>query len=488
LPRVHASTLFFLAALLALAGLLASTASAQEDEEAGEAGAAGEEPGKVNVERLIAECRAAAESARYGLMPPGASYDRVVGPGVVVIRIEGTIDIAMRDYLLEAIEYAESLGYPLIVELNTPGGLLDPTFDMVVAISMAEVPVIGYVVEKWAESAGTILLMASHVAAMQPGTIIGSVQPVIYDPASGTYRPQLEPKIINPIVKMLCEHGATRGRNPEALVRFVIFNDNYGAREALEKGVIEIVAESRSDLIAQLDDRVVALPSGGSVLMDLDGTVVEFQPSLRIRLLHLIADPLVSGLLLSLGALALLFSIASGNFPGIAVGAFLLLLGLLGSGFNPNIVALLLVLGGAVLVLIEFYTPGFGLIGGTGVVMLVLGLALMPIRGEGFAVSEEYADTMVLTVYAIGLTVGGFTAFSVYKIVKARKAPPKLWKLEGSEGVALDDIKRGGEGFILIEGEYWKAVALEDIKKGDRVVVVGKEGPLLKVKKKVEEG
>jgi len=473
---------------LILAVLSSASALADSDEQAAQP-PNGEEPGKVNFERLLAECRAILERGEvYGLQPQGTPYDSTVGPGVVVIRIEGTIDIAMRDYLLEAIDYAEELGYPLIVELNTPGGLLDPTFDMVVAISRAKVPVIGYVVDKWAESAGTILLVATHVAAMQPGTIIGSVQPVIYDPASGTYRPQLEPKIINPIVKMICEHGASRGRNPEALVRFVIFNDNYGAREALEKGVIDLIADSRADLVSKLDGSIVALPSGSTVKLELDGSIVEYQPNLRIRIMHIIADPMISGLLLSLGALALLFSIASGNFPGIAIGAFLVLLGLLGSGFNPNTVALLLLLGGALLVGIELYTPGFGILGGTGILMMVLGLALMPIRGEGFAVSEEYADTMILTVYAIGLAVGGFTAFSVYKVIKARKTPPRLWRLEGAEGIALDDIKKGSEGFILIEGEYWKAIALEDIKRGDRVIVVGKEGPLLKVRKAESSG
>ncbi|MCE4611892.1 MAG: nodulation protein NfeD [Desulfurococcales archaeon] len=478
-------TTLFLLVILVTAALYSMVSVAQEDAETATQ-AQREEPGKLNVERLIAECRNVASEVRYGLVE-GGGYDRVVGPTVIVVRIEGTIGVAMRDYLLDAIRYAEERNSPLIVELNTPGGLLDPTFDMVVAISEARVPVIGYVVDKWAESAGTILLMSTHVAAMEPGTIIGSVQPVIYDPASGSYRPQLEPKIINPIVKMLCEHGATRGRNPEALVRFVIYNDNYTAREALEKGVIDLIAESREDLIAQLNGKIVALPSGGRVKLELNGSIEEYSPSIRIRLLHIISDPIVSGLLLSLGALALLFSIASGNFPGIAVGGFLLLLGLLGSGFNPNIIALLLLLGGAVLVFIELYTPGFGLVGGTGILMLVLGLALMPIRGEGLAVSEEYADTLVLLVYAIGLSIGGFTAFSVYKVVKARRAPPKLWKLEGAEGVALDDIPKGGEGFIILEGEYWKVVAVDDVKKGDKVVVIGKEGPLLKVKKKVEE-
>ncbi len=464
--------------LLLIAGLLSPLlyplAAAQEDA-GGEAQAAGEES-------LAARCGEIPEK-RYGLMPPGTPYDSVVGPTAVVIRIEGTIDVAMRDYLIDAIRYAESKNAVLIVELNTPGGLLDPAVDMVMAISDARVPVVGFVVDKWAESAGTLILMATHIAAMQPGTIIGSLQPIRYDPATGNYEPVTESKILNPIIKLLCEHGASRGRNPEALVGFVLKNYNFSAEEALKVGVIEVVARDRQELISKINGAVVALPSGPTVKLELSGAIEEYPPSLRIRLLHILSDPLLSGLLLSLGALALLFSIASGNLPGMAIGGLLLLLGLLGSGFNPNTASLLLILGGALLLFIELYTPGFGIIGGTGIVMLVLGIALLPIGGSGFAAAEEYAKTLLYTTYAVGLTIGGFTAFAVYKVLKARRMKPRLWSLEGVEGVAVDDIEPGGEGFVLVEGEYWKATSDERIRKGERVVVVGKEGRILKVRR-----
>jgi len=468
-----------LLAAIALAAPLAHTVALAQE--------AGQDGGEEGAGDLAARCGEIPEK-KYGLMPPGTPYDGVVGPTAVVIRIEGTIDVAMRDYLVEAIRYAESRNAVLIVELNTPGGLLDPAVDMVMAISNARVPVVGFVVDKWAESAGTLILMATHIAAMQPGTIIGSLQPIRYDPATGSYEPVTESKILNPIIKLLCEHGATKGRNPEALVGFVLENYNFSAEEALKVGVIEVVARDRQDLINKINGAIVALPSGPTVKIELDGTIEEYPPSLRIILLHTLSDPLLSGLLLSLGALAVLFSIASGNMPGVAIGGLLLLLGLLGSGFNPNTASLILILGGALLLFIELYTPGFGVIGGTGIVMLVLGIALLPVGGAGFAAAEEYADTLVYTTYAVGLTIGGFTAFAVYKVLKARRLKPKLWSLEGAEGRALDDIEPGGEGYVLIEGEYWKATSDEPIRKGERVVVVGKEGRLLKVRRAAEEG
>ena len=415
--------------------------------------------------------------ARYGLVDSGEP-ERVVGPKAVVIKLEGVISTASKEYVEAAIEYAESKGYPLIVELNTPGGLLDPAMDIVVAISRAEVPVIGYVVERWAESAGTMILVATHVAAMQPGTIIGSLQPVAYNPSTGGYEPINESKIINPILEMLCEHGATRGRNATALARFVLFNDNYGAEEALSYNVIDLIAASEAELLSKLDGAKVSLPAGYIVEMRLDGTYEVFEPSIRIRVLMLLSDPTLSGLLLSIGALALLFSIVSGNPAGIAIGAFLVLLGLLGSGFNPNTAALMLLLGGALLVFIELYTPGFGILGGTGIAMLVIGLALMP-AAESFALSESYVDQVLQTLYAIGGLMGVFTAIVIYKVVQARKRRPSLWSIERSIGIALDDIGPDKEGFVLVEGEYWKAVGKEEIRKGSEIVVVAKKGSLL---------
>ncbi|GBF08868.1 serine protease [Aeropyrum pernix] len=469
--------------LLALALTFAAThAKAQETVETTTT-TAGEQPvlGKADFESLVEECKA--YEKKYGIMPEATSYERVVGPKVLIIRIEGTIDNAMLDYLKQSIERAEEENAVLIVELNTPGGFVDAATEMVVAISKARIPVVGYVVEKWAESAGTMILMSTHIAAMQPGTIIGSVQPIAYDPTTGSYQPVLDSKIINPIVKTLCEHGATRGRNPEALVRFVLYNDNYGAEEALEKGVIDLIARDRSELLQLIDGKVVRLPIGETVLIDVNGSYEVLEPDLRIRFLHSLSDPMLSGILLSIGALALLFSIASGNLPGIALGGFLLVLGLVGSGFNPNTAALILIIGGAILVFIELYTPGFGIIGGTGIAMLVFGVILLPIRGEGFAVGESYAKTLLYTTYALGATMGGLTAFVVYKVVKAKRAPQTLWKLKGAIGEAVDDIPEGGTGFILVEGEYWKAKAVTPVARGDKVVVVDKEGPYLVVKK-----
>ncbi|MCE4600597.1 MAG: nodulation protein NfeD [Desulfurococcales archaeon] len=421
---------------------------------------------------------------KYGILPRGSKYDRIVGPKTIYIDVTGVIDTAMMDYVNSAIRTAERENAVLVLRLNTPGGYLDAALNIVTNISRARVPVIGYVTDRWAESAGTLILVSTHIAAMQPGTIIGSLQPVAYNPSTGGYEPINESKIINPIIKVLCEHGATRGRNATALVRFVLKNDNYGAEEALRYHIIDLVAGSLSDLISKVNGSVVALPSGDRVLISLDGSIERVPPGPRVTLLHTLSDPLLSGLLVSLGMLIVLFGLASGHYASAAIGALLLIMGLVGTGFNPNTASLVLLGLGALLLLIEFYTPGFGIIGGTGIAMIVLGIALLPLSSTGFAISPEYASSLIKAVYAIGASFAVITAFTVYKILQVRRRKPIVWSIIGETGKAIDRITPEEPGFVLVDGEYWKAVSRDQvIEPGDTVRVIAKDGPLLIVEK-----
>ena len=421
---------------------------------------------------------------KYGLMPPGTGYDRIIGPRVYYIKVTGIIDKAVEDYVVSSIRRAEAENAVLVIELNTPGGYLDSALNIVTNISRARVPVVGFVVNRWAESAGTLILVSTHVAAMQPGTIIGSMQPVAYNPATGSYQPINESKIINPIIQVLCEHGATRGRNATALVRFILFNDNYGAEQALRYHVIDMIADNLPDLISKLNGSVVALPSGDKVLLKLSGEYYEIPPGPRIQLVHALSDPILSGLLVSLGMLIVLFGLASGHYASAGIGALLLLLGMIGTGFNPNTASIILIILGSILVIVELHTPGFGIIGGTGIAMLVFGIALLPVESTGFAVSPEYASTILHAIYAVGAVFAGITAYTVYKIIEVRRRKPIIWTIIGAEGKAIDEISPSKPGFVIVEGEYWKAVSRGGtIKPGEPVRVIAKEGPILIVEK-----
>ncbi|MCE4621265.1 MAG: nodulation protein NfeD [Desulfurococcales archaeon] len=419
----------------------------------------------------------------YGYQGKEGPYDRKVGPAVLYIKITGVIDTAMQDYVEAAIRDAERLNVPLVIILDTPGGLLDSARNIVLAIDEARIPVIGYVERGWALSAGTLILVSTHIAAMAPGTQIGSMQPVMYDPTSGTYEPVNESKIINPILEFLDEHAVSKGRNKTQIYRFVTHNDNLGAYDALEYNVIEFVAKDLNDLLRQINGSIVLLGDGSRVKLVLDGTASYYSPGLRVIILHILSDPLLSGILLSLGMLIILFTLASGH-PGLApIGALLLLLGLAGTGFSPNYTALFLLMLGALLIFIEINTPGFGVIGGTGIVMIILGIALLPVSASGFTVSLEYARRILYTLYASSAILGGFGAIAVYKIIQVRKRPPIVWSIVGAKGRAIDEIMPGKPGFVIVEGEYWKAISDDHIKPGDPVEVVGKEESILKVRK-----
>ncbi|MEM1927586.1 MAG: nodulation protein NfeD [Acidilobaceae archaeon] len=411
--------------------------------------------------------------------------DGLVGPHVIVITIEGVIGEWTRRYVERAIALAESKSAVLVIELETPGGLLDPTLSIVSAISKARVPVVTYGVGKWVESAGSLILVSGHVAALAPGTITGSLQPVVLDPARG-YVPVNDTKIINPIIKTLCEHAASKGRNATALVKMVLVNANYGAYEALALGVVEFTAKDREELLRQINGLKVRLYDGRIVRIQAGESVEEVGLSPSETLLKVLSDPLLSGVLLSVGTLALIFSIVNSNPVGIALGVALILLGLLGYGFNPNVVAVTLVAIGAILFIAELLTPGFGLMGVIGVIMMSIGAALAPITPD-FVISRAYISQLVATLVSIGVIAGLVAAFVIYKVVKAQKRRPAVGDIRGTTGIALDEITPEKEGFVLIEGEYWRARSSSRISKGEKVLVIDKEGPVLLVKPVREE-
>ncbi len=409
---------------------------------------------------------------------------------VILIRIDGMIGPGKSCYVDDALRLAEARNAVLLVELNTPGGYLEDGFHIAEAFYRANVPVVGFVVDRWALSAGTLILLSTHIAAMQPGTTIGSMQPVEYNPATGTYQPVNESKILNPILAKVEVYAGSRGRNVTAAKAFVLENLNLKAEEALKYHVIEVVASDIRDLLNKIDGWNVTLYNGETIKLNTKGaSIIEYGPSIRCLLLDSLSDPLVNGLLMSLGFMILLFSIISGHYYSVPIGLLLLLLGLVGSGFNVNIVALFILFVGALLFAIELVTPGFGVLGITGIIMLAIGFILLPLGVPGWFVGnpEEYYQMIIITGIALGLFLGGITAFILYKVIQARRRKPRLWVLEGKIGRALDPIGPGRQGFIIVEGEYWMAESEDEIKPDEYVVVVGRKGRLLVVRKATSE-
>ncbi len=409
---------------------------------------------------------------------------------VVVISITGTIDYGVVELVKEGIERAEAVDGVLVITLDTPGGYLDAAEEIVSLIRESRVPVVGFVVRKGAWSAGTLILLATHVAAMEPGTIIGSMQPVMYNPATGEYQPINQSKITEPVRKYAEVLAKARGRNVSVATAFVLYNLNLEATEALEYGVIEFVAYNVVELVNKINGYRVRLDNGVEVVINTENAHIDYyHGSLRAQAIHFLSDPLINGLFATIGILILLFSIISGHYVITPIGIGLLLLSLVGTGFSPNTASLALILVGAIALAIElFVTPGFGVLGYTGIILIALGMILMPLYSPGWLISGEYQKMMFWTAVSIAVVMGVFTSIIVYKALKARRKPPVLkTDMGGKIGRVIEEIKPGKEGFVFINGEYWRARCSEEVGVGEKVVVVGKDGPVLIVKKAIVE-
>lgn len=406
---------------------------------------------------------------------------------VVVVRIRGGIYYGVEVLIDEAISEAEKLNAPLVVLIDTPGGLLKVTEEIIKRIRSSSIPVIGYVYPSGASawSAGTILLLASHIAAMAPDTLIGAAQPVTYDPITGQYRVINESKIINPIIKLLVDLAEDRGRNKTAIEKFVRENLSLNEKEAYSYGVIEVVARDLDELLSRIKNLRVKLDNGREYLINTtNSVVVEYSGSLRVHVTRGLSDPVVNSLVSTIGVLILLFSILTGNYPLLPLSIGLITLSLLGSGFSTNTTSLVLLIIGSIALAIELLTPGFGVLGLSGIVLIALSIALLPVINPGYLVSPGYLTILFWIGISIGVCMGSLMGFIIYKVLRIRRQPLRIkTDIVGYIGKAIDNIPRGGTGYILIEGEYWRALGLEDIFIGDKVIVVEKDGSLLKVKK-----
>ena len=393
------------------------------------------------------------------------------------------IDEGVKEYILSAIDKAQDEGDAVIIELDTYGGVLDAAFSIGDKIINAKVPVIAYVSGGKALSAGVFILMPSHIVALAPGSIIGAVQPVAYNPMTGEYQLVNESKIINPVAHKLATYARIRGRNVTAAELFVEKNLVLSAEEAVKYHVADLIATSLNDLLNKLKGMEVNV-SGTTYVLEIS-TVTPYEAGIRARLISALSNPMVNSVLMTIGILGTIFAIISGKLPIIPLTLLFLVLGLIGSGFSANLASVFMIVLGAVLLAVElFVTPGFGVLGITGIVFLALGFALLPSAvPPGLAPPPGYAVQFRVFAIGIGLGLGLFTGIVLYKVIQAKRRKSEIFELLGKVGKALDDLKAGQVGFILVEGEYWRATSEEDIPKGSEVVVIGKKDSVLVVRK-----
>ena len=404
---------------------------------------------------------------------------------VLLVKVDDTITTATAELMDEAVRNGEETrAEAIIILLNTPGGQLDATMRIVELIEGSTVPVVSYVYPEGAKawSAGTLILMSSHVAVMAPHTIIGSAQPVSYSPFGGA-EPIEDRKVVNALSLFMSEKARMHGRNETAARLFVEENLNLNTDDALRMKVVEASASSVNELLATINGFTLATAKGSTLVRTEGATVVGHSPSLRVTILKAVSNPLLAYLLFTLGFYALVLGLATPGYGGEVIGAVAILAGLIGLGFDINLGALLIAGLGAALLIAEAYTPGFGLLGGAGLFCLILGgFLIIPFAESKWLIAPEWYTYFTFMTLGVALILGGFTLFMVYKILQARRRRPVMETLIGSEVEAVDEIEEGGAGFVRSKGEYWKARAREKIPTGSKCLVVDKEGPILIVK------
>ncbi len=404
---------------------------------------------------------------------------------VLVLDISDSITPVSDDIVADAIAFAENDDYEaLVITLNTPGGGLDETLDIIEQIAATDVPVIGFVYPEGTKawSAGTLILISTDIAAMAPYTIIGSAQPVTVT-ASGT-EPVEEAKIINALVKRATENAKKHDRNQTAAEEFITKNLNLDADTALEYDVVEYVSPSIADLMAQVDGQEVK----GKVLNTDGADITYYEPSLRLAFMNIISNPIVSSLLLLLGVYAIILGISNPGFGAELFGIVAIALGLIGTGFDVNIGALFLIIVGVILLVLEFQAPGFGVFGIAGFVCIIAGSVLLaPTDFPRNYTPAEFQRTLIISVSAPTVILGIFLVFIIYKVFEVRRKRPLFGELIGDSAQALDTIGNGQEGYILHHGQHWKARSSDMIEKGDKVKILEKDGVVLVVEKLTDE-
>lgn len=398
---------------------------------------------------------------------------------ILKVKIDGVIDPITSEFITDAVRVAEEEDAEfLLIELATPGGLGLSMQEIIQTILNSQVPVVCYVQPQGARaaSAGFFILLSADVAAMAPGTNTGAAHPIF--PFGMEDETMLE-KVTNDALANLRAIVKQRDRNYELAEQGVVESKAYTARESLEGGLIDLIAESEEELLKALDGREITRFSGERQTISTTGQQVRLlEMTTRQRILATIADPNMALLLGVLGLLGLYLEFTNPGlmFPGIA-GGICFLLALLGFSLLPiNLIGVLLILLAIGLFIAELTVSGFGLFGVGGIVAMTLGLLLLvdapnpDVRitlGPALAVAASFAFIMV---FLLRLTIQAYRA----KVVTGTGS------LEGAIGEARSQVDSAG-GKVFVSGEWWKAVSDQPIPEGSQVRVLGSNNLILNV-------
>ena len=455
-----------LACILALLVLAVTAVGEQDSPEADESTAGSVEPQDGEP---AAEDESGSDSA-----------EEQVARSVVHIRIDSAIHPVAADFIASSLEHADEIrAAALVVELNTPGGLLDSTREISKSMLGARTPVVVYVGPAGARaaSAGFFLLMSADVAAMAPGTNTGAAHPV--SGQGEDIEGDMGEKVEQDALATIRSLARQSGRNVDAAEAAVKESKSYTAEEALELGLIDLIADDLEELLEGIDGREVEKAGEEKVtLATARAKVVERQMPAFQRFLAAVTHPHIAGLLMAFGLLGLYVEISNPGtiFPGV-VGAICLLLSFYALSILPiNYVGVALVLLALILFILETQIPSFGLLTLGGAIALILGsIMLFKDMDPSFAIDLQWVVGFALVIVA---TVAMLTTKAL--MVRRRRVTTGREGLVTERGVARTELSPRGK--VFVHGELWNAQASSAVAAGTPIEVISVDGMLLHVK------
>jgi membrane-bound serine protease (ClpP class) len=425
---------------------------------------------------IVAACVAMAASA-----PPARNF-------VYVLDVDGIIDPSTASYIERGIQTGEKNGaQAVIIRLNTPGGLDKSMRDITQAELNANVPVVVYVapVGARAASAGAIITLASHIAAMAPSTNIGAAHPVMM--GGGEMTKEMSKKVENDAAATARSIAERRGRNAKWAEEAVRQSISSTATEALKEHVIDIVAENMGDLLRQLNGRKVKLPQRTVVVRTAEAKIEELPASFVERFLHVLSDPNLAYVFLIIGIYGIIFELQNPGaiFPGV-IGAICLVFGFYSMAvLSVNLAGLVLLVLGVAMLVVDIWAPSHGVLTVGGIIAFAVGSFMLYgsrttpfLRVSWLTVVLMTALTALFFLFVVGLGVRAHWT----RVTTGREG------LVGARGKARTPLDP--EGSVFVAGALWKA-RVEDgepVAAGDEIEVVGMEGLTLRVRRHQSTG
>ena len=408
----------------------------------------------------------------------GQIYGAEKKPVFDVITVSATITPPVAEYILQNIDASAKAGSDgLIILLDTPGGLDLAMRDIAKGILNSSIPVVVYVHPSGARaaSAGVIITISAHIAAMTPGTNIGAAHPVGLG-IGGTDKTMMK-KVENDAVAYVRGIADKRGRNAEWVEKSVRKSESITAEEALKLKVIDFVAADLKGLLEQIDGREVTLLTGKRVVKTKDVIITEKKMGTRQRILAAISDPNIAYILFLIGLAGLYFEFAHPGviLPGVVGGISLILAFFALQTLPVNYAGILLILFGVILFIAEIKVISHGLLTVGGIISLVLG-SLLLFESPDPALRVSWS-VMIPTLTVICL----FFASIIALVLKAQMRKRRTGKegMVGEEGRTVTDVYETGK--VFIKGEYWNALSDKHVEKGRKVRIVKVEGLKIKI-------